>query len=316
MTKTRHWFVLGAALWVGGCSFLSWDDLGPGGRTDAPIDGSIVDSTALDARQDGPSDANKDVPGDANTPLDAFADVQTDARDAALSDARVDTGSPLDAAAQYAREVLLDSPIAYFRFDEPLGATTLANSAPGGINKVSIESAYAVVNGGIYGRAFALTDASKNQSARFALNLPVSGNQAVTVEGWFNLPAINPGDGGPLLFLGSKLVTSYGNYSGGLSIGTKREAPAGIFTGTEFGSLANTINVYIAIVYDGTDLIQYFDGIEVGRAPSRSAWDSGALTPLALSFFVNGTSVDELAVYNKALTSSRIGVHATAGSMR
>jgi Concanavalin A-like lectin/glucanases superfamily len=320
MSQARRRLLLGSLLWIGGCSFLSWDNLASqsgtgGGLPDATSsrDAASTDSAPTDAETDGPLESDvREETSDAGdgAARDAIADTQpTDAR----SDA---DAQPLDAAARYAGEILLDDPLLYFRFDEPLGATSLMNSAPGGTNKGAIEAGYAVVNGGIYGRAFGLTDASKGESARFALNLPVTGKQGFTLEGWFNLPAIPKGTGEPLFFLGTRIVTSYGNYAEGPSLSTIREAPSGSFAGTGLQPPVNPADVHLAIVYNGTQLVQYFDGLEAGRAESPAPWDTTALAPLVFSFFLNGTSVDELAVYNKALTPARIAAHATAGTMR
>lgn len=202
----------------------------------------------------------------------------------------------------YASEVLVDSPVVYYRCNDASG--TLVDSSGNGRDLTS-------VSGITYQQPSLLTDSS-NKSVSMAGSGSASGSynpnftaNDFTVELWINPNAV-----------GASIFCSNGP-GGGWRAGI---GPGGLYRFTTLSVLDYDFAVgptigtkqYVVFVFDTTtkDVTLYIDGLL-----SQTVLGSSSPNSTAASFTVGGTwngVVDEVALYATALSPQRIATHYAA----
>jgi hypothetical protein len=230
----------------------------------------------------------------------------------------------------YSSVVLADSPIAYYRLDEPSGAMAhdssghgldgtwgalVTRGAPGLIAEDS--DAAATFNGGTW-------------SAASIVTVPTSPllqpTQAVSVELWMRQSVYN-GDATPLLANGDWNMSqpAYGVVmfanAFGVLLNTATTGPVG---GPGFLTVtkpALNTTYYFVETYDGQNVKMYVNGaLQATKAASGSIVNYtneglgiGSVVTSAIGDAVFAGTLDEVAIYGTALTPQRIQAHYAAG---
>ncbi len=225
--------------------------------------------------------------------------------------------------ATYQSTILSDTPLAYWRLGESAGATQAVDSSGNGYT--------ATYSGGI---TFGATGAIANDT-NTAISSAGTGKVAspafstvtnFTIEGWTYLadPTWNSGAN-----YNNALYGKYGNLRILIRPGASNSGAyaLGYFSiwlnGTEYSiqpvnkSLTNTNQwVYWAIVRNGNTLTVYRDGVQVGQRTDLPATATANITGSVLvqdsSYYLKG-SVDEVGLYNYALSATRIQAHYNCG---
>lgn len=217
----------------------------------------------------------------------------------------------------YARAVLADAPLAYFRFDEPTGP--IARSQVGTAT-------------GSYEGAFTFGVASPvdadDTSVRFdgaTTRIPLGdvfrfgGNAPYTIEVW-----IRPRTVESTRFIVDRRTTAtppqgYTMYVGATYFLFARQSDAGEvgYVGTPTPMLDRW--TYSAVTYDGAIHTMYIDGVKtqdnLGIASEAIGEGAGHFTigdSWPGQFFKFDGEIDELAIYDRPLTAEQIAVHEAA----
>ncbi|MDQ3898297.1 MAG: family 16 glycosylhydrolase [Actinomycetota bacterium] len=225
------------------------------------------------------------------------------------------TAVPASTSTGYAATVAADGPVSHWRLGEPSG--TVAADAMG-------RNPGAYVNGVRQGQGSLLPADPANPSATFdgandivsvASNATLSPTAAVTVEAWVRPTAI------PASGQFASVVTKAESYSiqfngprlefTTMRSGVRRrvQAPAGAVVAGQTYHVVGT--------YDGTTQRLYVNGVQVASAAFSGALGTNNNRVLvgswdAASEFLNGT-VDDVAVYGKALTAAQVTNHFNKG---
>jgi hypothetical protein len=253
------------------------------------------------------------------------ADVVVVPADAGDGGAVDDAGDAADAGA-YAREVLVDQPVVYYRLDDPGGATvaqeTMGTGLVGHLSAAASTGAPGLL-GTWPGTAAALTpDQAGVTTIRVDRDLRLEQAAAVSVEAWFrtsSTPAeqyslvsygVDTAKEEPyVLYISAGYAAFYLGQPGG---GSSKQAIAA------FSPAAGTAH-HLLGTYDGTIIKMYIDG-----ALAATGVATGAITGydgvngLALGSAYDGKYastgiIDEVAVYDKALSQARVSAHYLAG---
>lgn len=251
----------------------------------------------------GAVDAGDARPPDAGPLADAAADAASDG-----SVANVDP---------YAAEVLADAPVAYYRFEEPPEAETAKDEISGLVATVVTGSAKGVIFGaaGARGRGVTL-DGNSSLDLGDVFDFP--GKVPFALELW--VKPVSPTSDGNLI---SKLTMGEADgYNltlfGGKAFFFARRSGTYVNLGAETDAtipVAFThVVVSIAYTFDKGNATLYVDGV----AAPRGGYDSTSNLPdtpvhLELAQYLIGT-VDEIAIYDKALSPERILAHYRAGN--
>jgi hypothetical protein len=242
----------------------------------------------------------------------------------------------------YAKVVMADDPAAFWRLDEPDGSSTAVDAAG------SFDGTYSVGTGAFtFGAPTGIpheTDPAVGISGGATVQIPyaieINPPGAFTVEGWFQAASTvndyrtalssmsNPWGAGPTGWLVYQTAATnwswwvYNAYWASLSF----TDPAIVVAGQWY---------YLALVYDGTRFTFYVNGVakasgtdpgfvQNGNVPAGSAdynynyhvnHDPGASGPMVLGwrsdsgFNPFAGTVDDVAVYNKALTPQQVQNH-------
>lgn len=217
----------------------------------------------------------------------------------------------------YSTAVLADTPFVYWRMDET-GATSFVDATGGGrsLNKI----------GGAYPATTSLIQMDPSNGSALLPHLGTKRDihtaaaitfQPMTVECWIRYG----GAGAPGGMICSSSNGSNGFWCAADSTGGGRllwQLPgvsgAGIFTGT---TIVSNVNYHIVFSYDATNFCTaYLNGVQVG-----SPINCGAMIASAAVFDVSGwefgtgqnltdgTIIDEIAVYNAALSGAQVLTH-------
>jgi hypothetical protein len=308
---------------------------------DSGVDATLPDANAADASPVDGSEAatTVDAPSDSGNVVDATdATTGVDATDAAgNSDASDDTGSSdaSDGAAtpdasdaaplSYPAVVEADDPLSYWRFGESTGsvATDEMGSTSGTYNgTVTLGAPGAIVGDSNTAATFDGVSGYVDMGAGFAFG----GTSAMSFEAWVS-PGL--GDNGARRFLSKE--TNNGGRQGYLMAYTAT-ADAGSATlswerwgagGTDATATFIAVGVYshVVVTYDGATMAIYVNGVQVGTAPStrsiQTLTDSFRVATysdfLSASDCFPGT-IDEVAIYDHALSPTRIALHYQVGS--
>lgn len=233
------------------------------------------------------------------------------------SDPGVEAAPGADASAGYRAAVLAAGPIAYYRFEEASGAA--AHDERGGPD--------AVLGAGVTLGAAGFTDGSR--AARLTPGAPAItgpsaidfvGRQAFTFEAWIFTRSFPTGGGHGMIFFKGDGVSGAFQESGAYV-----QAPNQLVFERYVDGVENTVVttipadrfVHIALTYDGTTLRAFVDGVLGGERKDER--DQPAKPPpIAFGFdpaggtgtsFFDGT-VDEIALYDRALGEPEIAAHA------
>ncbi len=246
---------------------------------------------------------------DSDDGSDGAIDATATKEAAAPADAAVDTGAPLS---PYAAAVTADKPVAWWRMDDPAGSTIAADQLglhPGAVAGGDVTFG---VDGAV-GTAMLLTgDAYLDVGDFFDL---VEG-QGYTLEAWVKSDWTNfqnvfekrdSNNQGYVLYLRDGSRLQYETFYSGQSAGFASEDP-------DPSLLADF--VHVVVTGDGAgDVEMYINGIQTA---SDNVFPSDAGVPSAIDhdlFLAEGIAgeVDEVALYDHALTAVRVGAHYTAG---
>lgn len=222
----------------------------------------------------------------------------------------------------YALTVMQDAPTAYYRLGEASGTT--ANDASGNANTGTYNS-----SGVTLGQAGALFSDS-NTAALFNgstgyVTLPTATNgngaSALTIELWAKLSTTSLGSFTNIISAGlSATHTGYQIYWSGT---TNLTMTAG--NGTANGTAVYSTNAvagtwwHIVGVYDGSSVLLYVNGTQVGTTSALSGTISASANPIVAATTGHSSkfpgTIDEVAVYPTALSSARIQAHYNAGTL-
>lgn len=302
-----------ALSWLAGCSLLV-DTSGltsPGGGDGGALDGSLVDGSLVDASI-----------ADAALADDALADTgpaETGPADAG-GDASVEGGR--DASSAYRDRVLADGPKGYFRLGEASG-TTAADLAPAGAPGIYEGTLTLGVPGAIVGDPDTavrfLNPTSVTSVVTLGDRFEFAGTLPFSVEAWVNAKA---SDGlYHHIFTREQRTTPKQGYAVLIdTIGTvvleRFIGSSGLFSVD--GPLTPNGFTHVVAVYDGSALRLFLNGAQVGGdvADTRSA------PSFAIPAYIGGASpaedlfdgvIDEVAVYDKALTAAQVKAHHDLG---
>ena len=221
------------------------------------------------------------------------------------------------AAAAYRSEVISDAPVGYWRLNEASGSTAVDESGSG--------NAGTYVSGSVLGAQGPIISDTGNKAVSFGaagyVNVPdsasLSPTGAFTLEAWVRLNSLGqqgviekydtPGNNGYVMRLENGKLTAYTLGNGSRS---RVEGRTALATGHWY---------HLAAVYEGTSLRVYVNGVEDGAGATTLSPTNG-VTSLKLgargddtAFRLDGT-LDEAAVYNKALSQARIQAHFRAAT--
>ncbi len=215
----------------------------------------------------------------------------------------------------YRQTVLNDSPLGYWRLDEPSGTTAFDSSGNG--NSGAIGGGVRLNAGGGLASSSDPAMAFDGSTGAVTLNLPaldtVPGH-SVTVEFWMYWLGPTTGSQMPFGFNGYDLFLYNGQFGFNTAVGDLYGMPS--------ASLLNTWAHVAAVFYNGDAKLSqlYVNGVQQSLSQLTGLTGSKSVTPAArisgwsfdASYKLNG-SLDEVAVYNGALPASRILAHYNAG---
>jgi hypothetical protein len=220
------------------------------------------------------------------------------------------TTVPVPTENAYADAVLADGPVAYWRLDEPAGASTAADSSGRALDgtfsgRVSL---------GVPGATAAGTAAAIDQSdgkARFRDSSVLRLNGAFSIEFWSRLERYGSGWPGIVNKNGSWSADGFLIwYDASGKLHFKRNNAEWT---TPAGALVSDRLRHFVVTYDDRDLKWYVDGSIVTSQSASLPFNRGA-TPLDLGQGDLGAGdgsivLDEVALYGTALSSDRIRSH-------
>ena len=278
------------------------------------------------AASDATSDANAATPDGSTPGTDAPATTEGDSSPVGPTDGSppADGGSDASSAASaYRTAVLTDSPAAYWRLGDAPGSTTSADETGNG--NTGLVSSTSDVTFGVTGAL----KGDPDTAAKFdglgviavASGFDFSGNSPFTWEIWVKPQVLMNNIYCP--FLASMLYDTQGNPTHGTYMVSYSSG------GDTFGFeryTDGTANAVIALDSSGLDVGQWTyvvatmgsDGtgtVYMNGTPVISAVSSGTVSPynagLTIGYLFKG-SIDEVAIYDHALTQQRITAHYNA----
>ena len=222
--------------------------------------------------------------------------------------------TPTGSVPQYTAAILADSPSLYYRLSE-YGAPVAADSSGNGHSATLAGVNYSGGTPGALERdadtAMTWPGSSGSAYATYAGpdGLP-TGAAARTVEGWFKTSGT------------TGTIAGYGNINGNgaFDLGLSGASQLWVHTwgtdptyNTPYPVNDNAWH-YAAATYDGSRVVVYLDGVQIGSTPAglATALNSNGFTlgveSMQLNSFFAG-SLDEVALYPSALSSGRIAAH-------
>jgi Concanavalin A-like lectin/glucanases superfamily len=221
----------------------------------------------------------------------------------------------------YASTVMADTPAAYLRFEDAIGSNIVADSSGNGRNgtllgmfELGVEGAFAgsrgirFMGGGpaIFDGGFATFDGE----FKFADRAPF------TIECWHRPDVVNT-DWRILAGVNYWTATRQGyTFEYNLDrLGLDRRRDSNDESATMYTAVFTPgIWTHVASTYDGSTLALYVDGAPTVSSPSTLMIEAGGVEPFNISnptYTVTGT-VDECAVWERALPADRIAAHYAA----
>lgn len=222
---------------------------------------------------------------------------------------------------QYPSAVLADSPQAYYRMDESSG-TTLHDSS-GNSQNGTLNATFTLGQTGALANDVDTAILFNGSTGYAALPAGVTQGANVTLECWFKLsnttfgtfPRVIADDNAGSTHHGIEFCIESGGGGFFANLGFNTSSNTVAYTGTSFTA---GIWYHIAVTYDGTTCILYLNGVNVASSTISKTLVAGgfvyniARNPGDSSDFFPGT-VDEVSIYNTALSGARILAHYNAG---
>ncbi|HVH41584.1 MAG TPA: LamG domain-containing protein [Labilithrix sp.] len=256
-------------------------------------------------------------------PLDEFRSGATATGDAAEGGGAPSTGDAGDASAEdavtipqrYREEVLADEPVLYLRFGEKAGSTASdeRKQRNGTYGSGVVLDAPGAIAGDV--DTAARFDGKANSVVTIPPGLDFPGTLPFSVEVWV-LQTATPGLGWAIdhQIYGSNR-NGWGLLFNDTQIGFERwrdDTHTGVSTGL---TLTKGTYQHVVVTFDGSRNVLYVDGVAAGErieavsmVPMTSSWTAGAQNcGCAPDNFIG--SLDELAIYDKALPAGRVLAH-------
>jgi PKD repeat protein len=248
----------------------------------------------------------------------ALSRSQVDAEWVAAGNPTTIASAPKDA---YGNQVFTDSPYLYYRLDDAAGSTTAKDSSFSGQN--------GIYTGGVtQGTPGALANnpdtaaTFDGQTGQVDSVQSYNDPETYTEEAWFKTTTTT---GGKILGFGSSPTGTSGSYDRHIYMQDNGQLVFGVWTGQE-----NTVTTpgsyndgaWHAVVAEQSSagLALYVDGKLIGTNPDTQAqaysgyWKVGGDTTWGSSSSYFAGSIDEVAVYDHALSASTIATHYALGS--
>jgi hypothetical protein len=288
---------------------------GSGGGDGAHDTASGADGSEANAGGDGTGGGDDSSSGGADAPVgppDAPAETAPE------------TGPPEAGGPTYAQTVLADSPLAYWRLDEPAGATTALDSSGNGVNGTYVGTfthavAGALVNDPDTAAGFDGATAFVDVGAVF----PFAGTVPCSLEAWANpvvdvdyhgLISRNDEATGPtygwLMYIEPSSAPFY-DYS-------RHQSPTVRVIAQSSYTATTGVWAHVVATFDGTSLLLYVNGNLETSVPNTVSLPT-ATSHLVLGAENGGLSswwhgtLDEIAVYDHVLTQARVTEHYKVG---
>lgn len=236
-----------------------------------------------------------------------------------LSATSLDVTGCLDGV-RYRQGVLADAPVGYWRLGEPAGTSTAPDES-GGAHAGSYVGATAQAPGLLKGDSDAAAAFDGiNDYVTIPDAVALRPTAQVTVEAWISAASINPANWN---FIASK----NGAYQ--LRVDPAVEGGRLSFFVSIGGSLEPRVSAMVPVpgrtyhvvgTYDGATMKLYVDGALAASQARAGAFDSSAGFPTTLGAanatgsMPFGGTIDDVAVYDTALSAARIQAHYTAGT--
>lgn len=214
----------------------------------------------------------------------------------------------------YSLAVRADAPRAYLRLEEQSGAAIAESAVDGGPPGFYAGGITFGVAGAFDGSR-GITLAGSNGGVGLGKALPVSGKTPFSLELWFR-PDVNDASY-RFLASGYELVDggreSFGVYTHAIAGLVAERYVADNQENTGIPPLGPGVYRHVVLTYDGASMALYVDGtLASSAADARSARSTAPV--ITFGAFGNNNasvrgSIDELAVYDKALTAARVLAH-------
>lgn len=217
----------------------------------------------------------------------------------------------------YAHEVMALSPVAYWRLDEAVGASTAVDETgnhDGTYSGPTLEQTSLLAGGSGFSVNFDGTDEITLP------NLGFSGSSAFTFAAWVDLSGVYTGNEQLHFFNWGSAATGQAS-----SLRTRDDGTEGLrhaFYGTP-GQFAATLSDgphHIAMTYDGTNREFFVDGVSIGsdapgaQSMADTGYTLGSITSLGFSTGKLQGLMDDPAFFDTALTAAQIQALYNAGA--
>lgn len=235
------------------------------------------------------------------------------------------SGDRVLASATYSATVLADAPVSYWRVGETSG-TVAADSGAGGNNGAYTGGYTQGVPGAITGdtdTAVAFDGKTGYVTVPDNANLDITGD--ITIEAWAK-PASLSGATGTVLQKGNSSSSGGPGWQYRVSVTSANRWKGILYVGSANYEIVDTVDAlsvsrwdYLVLERSGSTLTFYVNGVSVGSLAISGATNvtTGALAfgraGSYAKYYFNGR-VDEVAIYNKALSLTQIQNHLTAAT--
>jgi len=206
--------------------------------------------------------------------------------------------------ADYASEVMADGPVAYYRFEEDAGATSLADSSGNGhhskvVSNVVFGAAGRVGLAGAFSNAYVTLDLQLDPSTNdFSIEALVRFDDE-TGDAYVTSQQDGSGKGRTLVATYSGVVSSFvGGETTSSGVGVDRDRWHHIVMTVEEGGSNDTVRIYV----DGQPVVTN----TVDAEAADGDWVLGASK--VFSHYLSGL-LDEVAIYTNLLSAHRIEAH-------
>jgi hypothetical protein len=225
--------------------------------------------------------------------------------------------APPDAPATYVQAVLADQPVGYFRLGEPEGVNVVNTITDGAIGTF-IGTVTHGVPGALTSETDAATSFGANGAADIGDNYDFAGLAPFTLEAWVNPTALDTAFHSIITKWQQPPVNfGYELYYQNDKVTFSREPVVVASEVCASHGLVAGVYTHIVVTFDGASIRLYFNGAQVNVTGSTTVLDDNA-QPFQIAAgnnraFFDGT-IDEVAVYDTALSAERINAHYVAAS--
>lgn len=224
---------------------------------------------------------------------------------------------PAAAAANYRSTIMADSPVAYYRLGESSGTT--ASDETGSYDATYTNSPTLGEAGAISGDSNTSVLLASNEYAEIDSNLSITA-YPFTIEAWVKTTATADSTVGAFVVnTSNKKMFALRVDSSGHAYTFARNTSGVLATGTTAVNDGNWHHI-VSVFAASNDRIIYVNGAAEGThgasvtLPAINRFSIGRMGDTSPGSYFNGT-VDEVAVYDAALSASTIAAHYTAGTL-